>query len=102
MGAAIRHASHYLQAREADKKQLLVLTDGEPSDIDVHDERLLIEDSRKAVQESDRAGIYTYCINLDPQADSYVRDIFGNHYTVIDRVERLPEQLPKLFMALTK
>ncbi|MET0028905.1 MAG: VWA domain-containing protein [Candidatus Thiodiazotropha sp.] len=102
MGAAIRHASHYLGSRQADKKLLLILTDGEPSDIDVHDERLLIEDSRKAVQEADQEGIYTYCINLDPHADSYVRDIFGNHYTVIDRVERLPEQLPRLFMALTR
>jgi nitric oxide reductase NorD protein len=102
MGAAIRHAAHYLGARQTDKKLLLILTDGEPSDIDVHDDRLLIEDSRKAVQEADQAGIYTYCINLDPQADSYVRDIFGNQFTVIDRVERLPEQLPRLFMALTK
>lgn len=102
MGAAIRHASHYLGARQADKKLLLILTDGEPSDIDVQDDRLLIEDSRKAVLEADQAGIYTYCINLDSQADSYVRDIFDNHYTVIDRVERLPEQLPRLFMALTK
>jgi nitric oxide reductase NorD protein len=102
MGAAIRHASRYLSARQADKKLLLVLTDGEPSDIDVHDDRLLIEDSRKAVQEADQEGIYTYCINLDPQADRYVRDIFGNHFTVIDRVERLPEQLPRLFMALTR
>ncbi len=102
MGAAIRHASHYLGARQADKKLLLILTDGEPSDIDVHDDRLLIEDCRKAVQEADQAGIYTYCINLDPQADSYVRDIFGNQFTIIDRVERLPEQLPRLFMALTK
>ncbi|MEJ2395417.1 MAG: VWA domain-containing protein [Candidatus Thiodiazotropha sp.] len=102
MGAAIRHASHYLGARQADKKLLLILTDGEPSDIDVQDDQLLIEDSRKAVQEADQAGIYTYCINLDGQADRYVRDIFDNRYTVIDRVERLPEQLPRLFMALTK
>ncbi|MES9850959.1 MAG: VWA domain-containing protein [Candidatus Thiodiazotropha sp. L084R] len=102
MGAAIRHSAHYLGARPADKKLLLILTDGEPADIDVHDDRLLIEDSRKAVQEADQDGIYTYCINLDPNADSYVRDIFGHQYTVIDRVERLPEQLPKLFMALTR
>jgi hypothetical protein len=102
MGAAIRHSAHYLGARSADKKLLLILTDGEPADIDVHDERLLIEDSRKAVQEADQQGIYTYCINLDPDADDYVRDIFGHQFTVIDRVERLPEQLPKLFMALTR
>ncbi|MCU7920447.1 MAG: VWA domain-containing protein [Candidatus Thiodiazotropha sp. (ex Epidulcina cf. delphinae)] len=102
MGAAIRHSAHYLSTRQADKKLLLILTDGEPADIDVHDDRLLIEDSRKAVQEADQEGIYTYCINLDPHADEYVRDIFGNQFTVIDRVERLPEQLPRLFMALTK
>jgi hypothetical protein len=102
MGAAIRHSTHYLSARPTDKKLLLILTDGEPSDIDVNDDRLLIEDTRKAVQEADQEGIYTYCINLDPHADDYVKDIFGNQYTVIDRVERLPEQLPKLFMALTR
>ncbi len=102
MGAAMRHAAHYLEARKADKKLLLVLTDGEPSDIDVHDERLLIEDTRKSVQELDQKGIYTYCINLDPKADEYVKDIFGQQYTVIDKVEKLPEKLPQLFMALTK
>jgi len=79
-----------------------VLTDGEPSDIDTDDDRQLIEDTHKAVQELDRQGIYTYCINLDAHADDYVADIFGQRYTVIDRVERLPEKLPKLFMSLTK
>jgi len=102
MGAALRHAAHYLGARKTDKKLLLVLTDGEPSDIDAADDRQLIEDAHKAVQELDQEGIYTYCINLDPNADDYVQDIFGKQYMVIDRVERLPEQLPKLFMALTK
>ena len=102
MGAALRHAAHYLGAQKADKKLLLVLTDGEPSDIDVSDQRLLIEDAHKAVQELDQQGIYTHCVNLDPQADEYVTDIFGRNYTVIDRVERLPEKLPSLFMTLTK
>lgn len=102
MGAAMRHAAHYLEARQADKKLLLVLTDGEPSDIDVSDQRMLIEDTRKAVQELDQRGIYTYCINLDPYADEYVEDIFGNRFTVIDKVERLPEKLPQLFLSLTQ
>ncbi len=102
MGVALRHAAHYLQARQTDKKLLLVLTDGEPSDIDVDDDRQLIEDAHRAVQELDQQGIYTYCINLDPRADEYVRDIFGSHYMVIDKIERLPEKLPQLFMALTK
>ncbi len=102
MGAALRHAGHYLGKRRADKKLLLVLTDGQPADIDVLDERALIEDARQAVNELDRDGIFTYCISLDPKADEYVSDIFGRHYTVIDHVERLPERLPELFIALTK
>ncbi len=102
MGAAIRHAGHYLAHQKADKKLLLVLTDGEPSDIDQDDERILIEDTAKAVKELDQNNIYTYCINLDPNADEYVQDIFGQRYSVIDNVQSLPEKLPELFMALTK
>jgi hypothetical protein len=102
MGAAMRHAGHYLGHQQADKKLLLILTDGEPSDVDVKDARMLIDDARIAVRELDQKGIYTYCINLDPHADEYVADIFGNHYAVIDNIARLPERLPQLFMALTK
>ncbi len=102
MGAAMRHAAHYLGARKADKKLMLILTDGRPSDVDTHDERLLIEDARQAVKELDQDGIFAYCISLDPKADEYVGDIFGRQYSVIDHVARLPERLPQLFLALTK
>ena len=102
MGAEMRHAAHYLGARPADKKLMLILTDGRPSDVDAHDERLLIEDARQAVKELDQQGIFPYCISLDPKADEYVGDIFGRQFTVIDHIERLPERLPQLFMALTK
>mgnify|MGYP001240492800 CR=1 FL=1 len=102
MGAAMRHAAHYLEARQADKKLMLILTDGQPSDVDSPDERLLIEDARQAVKELDQKNIYTYCINLDPKADEYVSDIFGKQYTVIDNIQRLPERLPEVFLALTK
>lgn len=101
MGAALRHAARTLSTQQADKKLLLVLTDGQPADIDVKDERLLIEDAHQAVRELDNQGIFSYCINLDASADTYVSDIFGRRYTVIDNIARLPEQLPKLFMALT-
>ncbi len=102
MGAAIRHASHYLEAQKADKKLLLILTDGEPSDIDVDDEQYLISDTKKAIDEISSRGMYSYCISLDKKADDYIQDIFGaSGYTVIDNVEKLPEKLPMLFTALT-
>ena len=102
MGAAMRHAAHYLDKQQADKKLMLILTDGEPADIDSKDGRILIEDARQAVMELDRQGIYAYCINLDPKADEYVKDIFGKQYTIIDKVAQLPEKLPQLFISLTK
>jgi uncharacterized protein YegL len=102
MGAAMRHAAHYLENQKAEKKLMLILTDGQPADVDTKDERVLIEDARQAVKELDTKGIYAYCINLDPKADEYVSDIFGKQYTVVDNIQRLPERLPELFMALTK
>ncbi|WP_322629610.1 nitric oxide reductase activation protein NorD [Halothiobacillus sp.] len=106
MGAAMRHAAHYLSAQKADKKLMLILTDGKPSDVDTHDERLLIEDARQAVKELDQQGIFPYCISLDANLkagdDDYVRHIFGQQYTIIDHIERLPERLPQLFISLTR
>lgn len=102
MGAAMRHAAHYLEKQQADKKLMLILTDGEPADIDSKDGRILIEDARQAVKELDQQGIYSYCINLDPKADEYVSDIFGKQYTIVDNVAQLPERLPELFISLTK
>lgn len=102
MGAALRHAAHYLGAQTADKKLLLVLTDGRPSDVDVSDDQALVQDTRQAVQELAQQGIHSHCISLDPQADAYVHDIFGQHATVVDRIEQLPERLTRLFVSLTR
>ena len=102
MGAALRHAGHYLSARRTDKKILLLLTDGEPADIDVVEPGHLRADARKAVEELAARGITTFCLSLDPKADEYVREIFGKRWRVLDRIERLPEALPNLYLQLTR
>ncbi|HSH84283.1 MAG TPA: nitric oxide reductase activation protein NorD, partial [Guyparkeria sp.] len=101
MGAALRHAGHFLSHRRSERKLLLVLTDGEPHDVDVRDPTYLRTDARQAVMELDAQGVFTWCINLDPKADEYVADIFGHRYTIIDHIQRLPEELPRLFVQLT-
>jgi hypothetical protein len=103
MGAAIRHATSALKAQRSTKKLLLVITDGEPADVDVRDPQYLRQDTKKAVEEAGRNGIMTYCMSLDPTADQYVRRIFGEkNYMVVDKVERLPEKLPVLYTGLTR
>jgi nitric oxide reductase NorD protein len=103
MGAAIRHAGHYLKLQKSSKRLLLVITDGEPADIDVRDPQYLRLDAKKAVEELSKNGITTFCMSLDPRADQYVSRIFGaRNYMVVDHVERLPEKLPLLYAGLTR
>lgn len=103
MGAALHHVGEYLTHRSEEKKLLLGLPDGEPHDIDVQDPKYLMDDTHLAVGVLASKGVTTYCISLDPKADDYIADIFGrNNFAVIDRVESLPEKLPKLFLSLTR
>ena len=102
MGAAMRHAGQHLLKQPERRKLLLIVTDGEPADIDERDPQHLRHDTKKAVEELYSKGIMSYCLTLDPHADSYVKRIFGaNNYTIIDHVQRLPEKLPVLFATLT-
>lgn len=102
MGGAMRHAAQYLLKQPERRKLLLLVTDGEPADIDERDPQHLRHDTKKAVEELYSMGVMTYCLTLDPNADQYVKRIFGeNNYTIVDHVQRLPEKLPTLFASLT-
>jgi nitric oxide reductase activation protein len=102
MGVAIRHAGQFLRYRRSSRKLVLLITDGEPSDVDVRDPRYLRADARKAVEVLARSGVHTFCMTLDPKADEYVKQIFGErNYMVVDHISRLPEKLPMLYMRVT-
>jgi len=102
MGAAMRHAGRHLLRQPERRKLLLLVTDGEPADIDERDPQHLRHDAKKAVEELYSKGVLTYCLTLDANADAYVKRIFGaNNYTIVDHVDRLPEKLPSLFASLT-
>jgi nitric oxide reductase activation protein len=98
MGAALRQAGATLRAAKQERRLLLLLTDGEPPDIDAPDPRYLREDARYAVAELKRQSIQVFAISLDPAADTYVRRIFGDgRFLVLERIESLPHVLPKLY-----
>lgn len=103
IGAALRHAGVELSQRLNHRKLLLVITDGEPSDIDVADRKYLVEDARRAVTWLAHLGVDVFCVGLDSGGDSYLHRIFGHtNVLVIDRLERLPEKLTALYFKLTK
>lgn len=100
-GAAIRHATRKLLARRAKTRILVVLSDGRPLD-DGYKDDYSLEDTRMALREARAAGIEPVCITIDKQADPYLRRMYGEvRFVVIDRVEGLPEKLPRIYHRLT-
>jgi hypothetical protein len=103
MGGALRHAAYQLQQQSQRKKLVLLITDGQPADIDVNDPIYLHHDTKKAIEELTAQGVSSYCLTIDPNADDYIDRIFGpNRFTVIDKVARLPDKLPAIFASLTR
>ncbi len=100
-GAAIRHATTKLLARQAKTRLLVMISDGRPLD-DGYKDDYSLEDTRMALREARASGIEPVCITIDKQADPYVRRMYGDvRYVVIDRVEGLPEKLPRIYHRLT-
>lgn len=102
IGAAMRHAIKDLQTQKTHRRLLLIITDGEPSDIDVSDKNYLIEDARKVVRNASNLGIDIFCVCLETYAKNDLSKIFGKrNIVVINKIERLPEKLPLLYLRLT-
>jgi nitric oxide reductase NorD protein len=102
LGAAIRHAAHKLLKQESRTKLLIILTDGRPYDHDYGDARYAREDVREALIEAKTHGITPFCITIDRESESELRDLYGDvGYTIIDDVLSLPERMPSIYRRLT-
>lgn len=103
LGAALRHAGAELAPVRTYRKLLLVLTDGEPSDIDVADPRELVEDSRRAVLALRRRGIDVFGIVMDPSGAGSGATIFGRHnHMPVRRLDELPARLAGVYFRLAQ
>ena len=101
-GAAIRHASAKLLARDAIHRLLILVSDGRPLDGEYKDEYAL-EDTKTALREARQRGINPFCVTIDREADLYMRRMYGDvQFAVIDRVESLPSRLPRMYHRLTR
>jgi nitric oxide reductase activation protein len=100
-GAAIRHATAKLLAREARTRLLVLISDGRPLDDGYKDEYSL-EDTKAALREARQRGVHPFCITIDREADDYVRRMYGDvQFAVIDHLEALPQRLPRIYQRLT-
>jgi hypothetical protein len=102
LGSALRHAGRALATRKAPRKLLLVVTDGEPSDIDVHDPKYLLYDAKQATLSNRRLGVSSFCVGLDPKAEDSVKRIFGvANYSLLEKLENLPQRIAQLYRRLS-
>lgn len=102
LGAAIRHSARKLLGQESRTKLLIILTDGRPYDHDYGDARYAREDVREALTEAKMSGITPFCITVDRESESELRDLYGDvGYTIIDDVLSLPERMPNIYRRLT-
>lgn len=102
MGAAIRQSIDIIKDHPADKRLLLILTDGKPNDLDIYEGRYGVEDTRMAILEAHREGVETYCVNIDQSTGDYIPYVFGQQrYYHLNRASQLPKFLPKLYLNLT-
>ena len=101
LGAAIRHVSAKLQARDQSRRLLLVLTDGKPNDLDHYEGRHGIEDTRMAIREARRQGQSVFGVAIDPKGQSWFPRLFGTgHYAVIAHPDKLTAALPQIYRQL--
>lgn len=77
LGAALRHGVACLASTRRGPLWLLVLSDGEAHDIDIHDPRYLAEDARQAIREAGRRGVWVRCLLIGQESDpDPIRQVF--------------------------
>jgi nitric oxide reductase activation protein len=102
LGAAIRHAATRLSFQEARTRLLIILSDGRPYDHDYGDARYAREDTREALRQTKLQGITPFCITIDRESETELKDLYGDiGYTIIDDVLSLPERMPGIYRRLT-
>jgi nitric oxide reductase NorD protein len=103
LGTALRHAGAEIAALRSHRKLILVLTDGEPSDIDVVDPRDLVEDARRAALALRSRGIDVFGVTLDPSGSGSGAAVFGrSQHMPVRRLEDLPARLAELYFRLAR
>lgn len=107
LGTAVRHCGKILGKIQAERKLLLVLTDGRPYDTDYgtsygerESQSYAIADSDMAFKEIAGMAIDPYVLTIDAQGEEYVSLFRNVKVDVLKDIAQLPERLLKLYLNL--
>jgi nitric oxide reductase activation protein len=77
LGAALRYATRRWRTRREPERLILLLSDGRPHDVDVHDPHYLVADAQRAVDEARQAGVTVCALGLTPESAPALRLMLG-------------------------
>ena len=100
MGAALRHAGNIVE--EMQQSIVVVITDGEPSDVDERPVGYFDHDARVAVNELKRSGVDVLCLKIGDDSDERSARIFGSSHVYCIRPQSIAPGLFQLFKRLRK
>ena len=102
MGPALRHATNELAAAPAERRLLLLVSDGKPTDYDRYEGRYGVADVRQALREANLAGVHTHALAVDATARDYLPPMFGpGKWDILSHPEQLSEVLTTVYGRLT-
>jgi nitric oxide reductase NorD protein len=102
IGPALRHATALLSREPAERRLLLLISDGKPTDYDRYEGRYGVADVRRALLEAERGEIHTHALAVDSVARDYLPALFGESgWHVLARPEDLVEVLTAVYGRLT-
>jgi len=102
IGPALRHASACLAAEPADRRLLLLVSDGKPTDYDRYEGRYGVADVRQALREAERREICAHALAIDAVARDYLPPMFGpGAWHILPHPDHLPAVLTSVYGRLT-
>ena len=103
-GAAIRHCTAKMSTWSERNRVLILLSDGKPLDCGCpqYSDDYAQQDTKMALKNAIKNGIQPFCITVDPYGQDYLQEMYGKAgYIVIDRIDRLPSVISKVYRRLT-
>jgi nitric oxide reductase NorD protein len=101
IGPALRHATAELCRTTADRRLLLLFSDGKPTDYDRYEGRHGIEDVRQATREASQRGVHVHGLALAAHTRGTFPAMFGpNRYHLLPEVALLPRALAAVYARL--
>jgi nitric oxide reductase NorD protein len=101
IGPALRHAQELLAREPAQRKIVILITDGRPCDYDRYEGNYGLHDVKKAIETGAQHGITTHAFAIEKQASEFFPLMFTpRRFDIISRPERLTGALCQLFARL--